>query len=110
MIFLNAQGIMGNISFKILNNYAIEGQGMAEGIYIKEGYEKQYYKSLIGIYVITSSKLNVREGPGTSMKVLGELKKGDRVDVIEVVNKHWYKVMTGSGEGYVSSAYLQRSP
>lgn len=109
-IYIETNSELGTISLEIVNEYTLKGQGWASGIFIKEGYEKEYYKALLGYYVVTSSKLNVRVGSSTSKKVLGTLKKGDKVDVIEVVNRNWYKVMTGSGEGYVSSKYLEMIP
>lgn len=109
-VYIETNSELGTLSLEIVNDYTLKGQGWASGIFIKEGYEKEYYKTLLGYYVVTSSKLNVRVGTSTLKKVLGTLKKGDKVDVIEVVNRNWYKVMTGSGEGYVSSKYLEMIP
>ncbi|MGL5314142.1 MAG: SH3 domain-containing protein, partial [Peptostreptococcaceae bacterium] len=50
--------------------------------------------------------LNVRFGPSTSEKVLGKLKKGDKVEVLYEVNRNWARIKYNGGHGYVSLQYL----
>lgn len=69
--------------------------------------------------VVTTSSLNLREGPSASSRSLGFLYQGEAVtvlaeaagDTVEDDSKSsdlWYQVRTGSGkEGYVSSLYLR---
>ncbi|OPX47419.1 SH3 domain-containing protein [Clostridium thermobutyricum] len=55
---------------------------------------------------VTASALNVRSGAGTSYKVIGSLKNGSTVTVVETKNG-WYKIKYGSSYGYVSSSYIK---
>lgn len=55
---------------------------------------------------VTSSTLYVRSGPGTSYKVIGGLKKNDRVNIINL-QSNWYKINFGNTTGYVSSGYIK---
>jgi len=107
-VFVETKSEIGTVSFRIINSYTIEGQGWVAGTYVKEGYKDKYYETLLGIYKVKSSKLNVREGPGTKYKALGTVEKGVRVQVTEIINKNWCKVQTASGEYYVFFDYLER--
>ncbi|MGL5416412.1 MAG: SH3 domain-containing protein [Clostridium sp.] len=55
---------------------------------------------------ITASALNVRSGAGTGYGVIGSLKNGAKVTVIETKNG-WHKIKYGNGYGYVSSDYVK---
>ena len=55
---------------------------------------------------VTASILNVRSGAGTSYKVIGSLKNGATVTIVETKNG-WYKIKYGSSYGYVSSSYIK---
>ncbi len=57
---------------------------------------------------ISASSLNVRSGAGTSYSVIGNLKKGNSASVVASTNG-WYKIMYGSGYGYISSKYTTSS-
>ncbi len=61
-----------------------------------------------GRYTVTASTLNVRSGIGTSFPVIGELKKGDEVNIIECTDG-WAKLVINGQEGWVSEAYLKRT-
>ena len=58
----------------------------------------------------TTSILNVRSGPGTNYKKIGQLKNGSTIVVIEKTNKEWVKIEYGTVKGYVNSNYLRFSP
>nr|WP_243280440.1 SH3 domain-containing protein [Clostridium sp. 1001271B_151109_B4] len=49
--------------------------------------------------------LNVRSGAGTSYSVIGSLKNGASVEIVET-SGNWYKIKYGSGYGYVSKDYV----
>ena len=49
--------------------------------------------------------LNVRSGAGTSYSVIGSLKNGATVEIVETSGS-WYKIKYGSGYGYVSKDYV----
>ncbi len=60
-----------------------------------------------GTYAITADA-NVRKGPGTKNKIIGSLKRGERVQIIgQVEGKDWYAVQKG-GEilGFVYSKIM----
>ncbi|MEG2193160.1 MAG: SH3 domain-containing protein [Terrisporobacter sp.] len=55
----------------------------------------------------SKTNLNVRKGPSTNYGVIGNLRKGSSVEVIEYTNNSWYKVKLSNGKiGYCSSSYL----
>ena len=59
-------------------------------------------------YQVTASSLNVRYGPGTSFGVLGSLRRGEVVKVIDQ-NGDWKRVdANGNDDGWVHGAYLRR--
>lgn len=51
-----------------------------------------------------SGRLNVRQKPSTSSKVVGKLNKGSKVTVTDVNGNNWAKIQTG---GWVSMQYLK---
>lgn len=53
-----------------------------------------------------TSNLNVRKGPSTNDSIIGNLKKGDKVEIIYKVNNHWYKISYNNSSAYVNSTYL----
>lgn len=60
--------------------------------------------------MVTGSSLNVRKSAGTSFTSLGQLEKGDVVCVTgkqSVGSVVWYKILYGSGVGYISSEYAR---
>jgi uncharacterized protein YgiM (DUF1202 family) len=54
----------------------------------------------------TGSSLNVRASSSTSSAVVGTLKNGDSVKIIEQQGS-WYKISYGSSYGYVYSQYIK---
>ena len=61
------------------------------------------------VYTITtkSGKLNLRSGPGTNYKRLGQYAKGKEVVLIAKTNDSWYEVTAPDGKrGYMSTDYL----
>ena len=54
---------------------------------------------------VTATTLNVRKGAGTAYARMGQLHKGDKVQVLSVENG-WAKVAYGNAVGYVSLNYL----
>ena len=55
--------------------------------------------------VKVSDSLNVRGGAGTSYSVIGSLKNGTSVEIVET-SGNWYKIKYGNGYGYVSKDYI----
>jgi stage II sporulation protein D len=57
--------------------------------------------------VVSASVLNVRSGSSTTTSVLGSLKKGDKVEVIQQnAAKDWHKIIYNGLEGYVYASYM----
>lgn len=54
---------------------------------------------------VRASVLNVRSGPGTNNKIIGNLKNGAKVNVLEEKGE-WYKIEYGKNYGYVSAQYI----
>lgn len=59
----------------------------------------------VGTVATNSSPLSVRKGPGTSYTKIGSLTKGSQVTIIGEEGD-WYKILFGSGEGYVYKTYI----
>lgn len=63
-------------------------------------------RSAVITSAFTGGTANLREGPSTVYKILGVLKRGDRITVIEE-SDDWYLIRTEDGtEGYVSGYYV----
>lgn len=56
--------------------------------------------------VKVTTSLNVRQGPGTQYKRIGSLGPNVRVEILGQEGK-WYKIKTGSIQGYVHSDYIE---
>lgn len=54
--------------------------------------------------------LNVRSGPGTSYARVGQLSRGQEVNVIQKSRNNWVQIEFGSQRGYAYSKYLKFSP
>lgn len=50
--------------------------------------------------------LNIRSEPSKSEKIIGKLKKGEKVEVVYHLNSGWTRIKFNTIYGYVSSAYL----
>ncbi len=53
----------------------------------------------------TVNNLNIRKGPDDDTAIVGELDKGDEVDILGK-SGHWYKISNGKVVGYVYRDYL----
>lgn len=62
--------------------------------------------TMMGQVTGVSSRLNVRAGAGTSHKIIGSLKNGEKVK-IESEQNGWYKIISGNITGYVSKTYMK---
>ena len=60
-------------------------------------------------YVTATASVNVRTGSSTKYRVVGKLKKGNKVKVLST-RSGWYKVQySGNKAGWSSSKYLKKS-
>ncbi|MEE6453276.1 M15 family metallopeptidase [Gottfriedia acidiceleris] len=58
------------------------------------------------VYTVTANKLNVRSGPSASYKLIGSVKKGQ---LLTVINKHsngWYKIKFKKTIGFINGKYV----
>lgn len=64
--------------------------------------------NLTGIkrYTVTADLLNIRKSPSNSGKVLGQLKKGQTVQVVSIDKDGWAKIKSNDTFVYVFSKYL----
>jgi uncharacterized protein YgiM (DUF1202 family)/GH24 family phage-related lysozyme (muramidase) len=62
---------------------------------------------LTGALVQVNDLLRLRSGPGTSYSVLGHLKNGTYLTVLEPPKNSWMKVKWGSTIGYVCTDYVK---
>lgn len=62
----------------------------------------------LGVYSVTATNLNMRDGVGTSANVLTVLNNGDQVQVIGYNDaKTWVNILFGEYNGWVNVKYLQ---
>jgi len=63
------------------------------------------------IWSVTGSTVNLRSEPGTYGDVLGQTRRGNSAEVIELLDNGWAKVfILESGlEAYMSAKYLRRA-
>ena len=57
-------------------------------------------------YIVATSSLNVRETPSTDGNRIGGLTKDQEVAVVEKRQDGWYKIVFGTGYGWVMSEFL----
>ena len=57
--------------------------------------------------VVTADVLNVRSGRGTNYAVIGQLTKGTKIRIDQLMGD-WYSIYYGSHGGFVSAQYLNR--
>jgi hypothetical protein len=79
------------------------GSGSSDGDSSKKSTRKS--KSKAEYMLVNADSLNVREGPSSDTKLVGAVKKGARVQVLEKPGQ-WWKIKAGDIEGYVNSSYL----
>lgn len=58
------------------------------------------------IYLKTTGQLRFRAEPNTKCDTLAYLDEGEKLEMIEMVSKYWYKAIYNGQEGYVNSAYV----
>jgi len=56
---------------------------------------------------VTTSSLNVREGPGTTYKIIGTLSKGKQAEVYQSKND-WIEIYFGNNGGWILANYVTK--
>ncbi len=59
--------------------------------------------------VIADEALHLRNGAGASAEVIGYLKHGDQVRVIDASDADWWLVDSAGQQGFVRSSFLERA-
>ena len=54
----------------------------------------------------TTGNLNLRSGPSTKYSIIGVIKNGEKVNVLEKTNSLWFKVEYNGKSGFLSSKFL----
>lgn len=57
---------------------------------------------------VTASSLNVREKQSTSSKIIGTVRKGQKLEVLKI-NSMWTQIKLNKKIGYVSNDYISTS-
>lgn len=60
-----------------------------------------------GTIDISTGKLNVRNAANSKAKVIGSLKRNDKVTVYSQTKTGWTQIKYGKGKGYISSDYVR---
>lgn len=55
---------------------------------------------------VTTHSVNFRSSPSLDGRLLDNLAKGTKVEVVEQVNSYWYKATVGKQTGYLSTKYV----
>ena len=55
---------------------------------------------------VLASVLNIRSEPNTNCTVVGQVIRGDELELVEITNENWAKVSIGNRCGYVAREYL----
>lgn len=58
------------------------------------------------MYVDNADVVNVRSGPSVNYSKIGEVKKGQAIEVIEMLDNGWTKIVFNGKEAYMSGSYL----
>lgn len=61
------------------------------------------------IWIVTASRVNVRQGPSTRYSVMAKISRGQQADVIEILDNGWALIRTENGQrGYMSADFLRK--
>jgi len=72
------------------------------------GFEKS--NKIVGVVVTANATLNIRQGIGEYTKPMAKVKKGSKVNVLDVLGQ-WYQVQLDDGQvGYAHSDYVKILP
>ncbi|PTQ53297.1 MAG: peptidase M23B [Brockia lithotrophica] len=83
--------------------YHVAGRGWISGAYTRviRGWP---------VVEVTADVLNVRSGPGTGYAILGQLRRGERVEVVHLVRGspyNWYRTVYRGKVAYIAAEYTR---
>ena len=81
--------------------------GGAGGKTSGKGYSQGFADGQKGKYTVTANSLNVRSAPNTNSNIIGSLKKGTQIEVIEI-KSGWARIKYNKSTGYVSAKFISR--
>ncbi len=69
----------------------------------------EYVNLISSIYgEVTAKRVNVRAGAGTNFSVLGQVNKGDRLNIVKHVDDEWYQIQPlDDSYGWVAEEFLK---
>lgn len=70
---------------------------------LKELFSKNTNKIM---YVTNEETVNVRSGPSINFEKVGQVKKGQAIEVIQMLDNGWAKIIFNGKEAYMSGSYL----
>lgn len=74
--------------------------------YVSANTKYTSFDGKVANYTVAKSSVNFRNTPKVDNNKIGYIKKGDRVNLLEVYNKYWLKVEYNGKTGYVSANYF----
>lgn len=103
---LNKEDIMNNKQPFDYTKRASKKQKEQEPSDGSKNAREPYLQSIIKEVVVKPHTLNIRGDSRVEGVRLGYLHRGDKVQVLEVINDQWYAIKTKAGlEGYIMSEY-----
>jgi len=118
----------GHIGVYIGNGQVIEAHGTKYGViltplhggtdwthwlkcpyidYVAESKPNPTIPNQSGYRTVTASVLNVRDGQGTNNKIIGQLKRGEKVRIGRDFSSGWSNIYFGNHGGFVASRYIK---
>jgi uncharacterized protein YgiM (DUF1202 family) len=88
--------------FGLVVALALAAYGLVGPIWISMPVERAERPAL----KVAADKVNVRKSASTDADIVGELKKGDKVTVVEQGEAGWVKVSSGKLQGWVKRSFL----
>lgn len=93
---------VGSHTFMVLSNGAKAGESEKIEVEIPKAPEISTNSGVLGIAVALGS-VNVRKGPSTAYAKVGIVRKGQKVEVVEITSNNWYKIIWNNDYAYVSN-------
>jgi len=105
-VYIDAGGEIGTLSMQITDNgQTLEGEGWISGTFRKMTSYVSKNKPAIGFYR-TTSKLNIRTGPGTEYFKIETVDVDQELKVIQIIDGDWCEIEYKNYSGFVSKKFL----
>jgi len=105
-VYIDAGVELGTLSMQVTDKgQTLEGEGWISGTFRKITSFRSKNKPAIGYYR-TTSKLNVRTGPGTEFFKIETIDVDQELKVIQIINDEWCEIEYNNYSGFVSKQFL----